>query len=320
MDNILPIVYSIDDNYTLPVMVAIRSLQINKQDKYKLKIYIFNAELKEENQLKIKSIEKPDCQIEFVSVNEYIKGANLYDCHDFSVAMYYRFFIPIILSQYEKVLYLDTDTLVKGCVSKIFKEDLTGFSLGACYDFGMVNNPKVSKSYINSGVILYNCAEYNRNNFAQKCVEYVNANQNLGYPDQDTINEVCKGKIRMLSPVYNFLTVNCWDTDKWGTQIKKGLKLTKIKSLNDVLVFHYAGTKPWVIKNTPLANLWWKVAKTLPTTFRKELKQYHLIKKKEVISYYNEVTSKKYYNGYIVMAQQCWLKNFRFKIKKLLGR
>jgi len=123
MDNILPIVYSIDDNYTLPVMVAIRSLQINKQDKYKLKIYIFNAELKEENQLKIKSIEKPDCQIEFVSVNEYIKGANLYDCHDFSVAMYYRFFIPIILSQYEKVLYLDTDTLVKGCVSKIFKED-----------------------------------------------------------------------------------------------------------------------------------------------------------------------------------------------------
>ncbi len=111
-------------------MVAIKSLQRSKKREINLKIYIFNAGLKDENKNKILTLKKEDCQIEFVCVSEFLIGAEFYACHDFSEAMYYRFFIPQILSEYEKVLYLDTDTVVTNCVSKIFEQDLSGYRVG----------------------------------------------------------------------------------------------------------------------------------------------------------------------------------------------
>ncbi len=316
----LPIVYSIDDNYTLPVMVAIKSLQRSKKREINLKIYIFNAGLKDENKNKILTLKKEDCQIEFVCVSEFLIGAEFYACHDFSEAMYYRFFIPQILSEYEKVLYLDTDTVVTNCVSKIFEEDLSGFALGACYDYGMMNNPNVSKNYVNSGVILYNCVEFNKCNFADKCVDFVNNNKNLSYPDQDTINYVCQGKIKLLSPTYNFLTVLCWDYDSMGTNLKNGLKVCKINNKKNVIVWHYAGLKPWAIKSTPLANKWWNFVKYLPHKTQKEIKEYYKTKKSETIEYYHKVTSKKYYNPYIVKEQYNKVQKFKLKIKNLFRR
>ena len=67
----------------------------------------------------------------FCDVSQVIEKYNLTTNNPhISVETYYRFLIQDLLPYYDKVLYLDSDLIIRGDVSELFATDLGRFAAG----------------------------------------------------------------------------------------------------------------------------------------------------------------------------------------------
>ena len=168
--------------------------------------------------------------------------------------MYYRFFIPLIFNQYEKVLYLDCDLIVNNSFYELFEIEFNNNLLGIVRD-----NIKHIPGYFNSGVILFNVKEYLKQDVCTKLINYINDNQELQLPDQDALNEICKSQVVYLDRKYNFCPYTLITLDY------QTIKELKIRRFNKVNIYHfYQGFKPWTHSNYPYHKKWWQIVKKLP--------------------------------------------------------
>ena len=136
-----------------------------------------------------------------------------YEHSRWSPVIWYRLFAHRVFPEIDKILYLDSDTLVCRDLSELFNTDLTDLCIGAVRDLAPVNDPyhpqgifvkKFSADYLNngpyynSGVLLLNLREIEKNEkllFETKIPLY--------YPDQDLLNAAFVGKIKSLPLKYN---------------------------------------------------------------------------------------------------------------------
>ncbi len=112
-----------------------------------------------------------------------------------------------IFTDTDKVLWLDCDTIIDDDISDLFSVDLTG------YYYAGVLEPAKSKDifrYINVGVLLCNLDALRRMQKEIEMVTFLNKYQ-LGWPEQDCINLLCQGRIRLIDSTYNAntFTTNC---------------------------------------------------------------------------------------------------------------
>lgn len=260
MDKIIPIVFSVNKNFLYPLKVVMQSLKSTKSKDYTLDIYVFNTELSEMDFEVFSDLVSEDVKISNVNVAEFMNKGKFYNVYKYSLAMYYRFFIPEILTQYDKALYLDVDIIVKRDVSELFNIDVTDYLLAGVGGFS-------APELINSGVLLLNLDNCRKENFSQKCIDFINKNQSSNLPDQDAINSVASGKIKYISRIYNHQLCALYDFKSWKTNPIKSYK-NAVRDLGinekDVVVVHFTYfIKPWVFDNLPYAKLWWKNAKKL---------------------------------------------------------
>ncbi len=254
---IIPVVFATDDNYVLPLSVAIQSLKNHKKKHVEIEIYIFYEKLKEENIELLKSLESKWCNVNFVNVAQYFKDGELYSVGYFSVAMYYRIVAPLILAKYKKIIYLDCDIILKNCISELYNVNLTDHTIAAVHDVFFSK-----ETYVNSGVIIFNVEKYLEKNSFYKCLEIIKSNKDLKHPDQDVINEVCEGAIHYLPYTYNYMSYTATDIYY--------MRLAGINKISNMKLLHFTSPyKPWLYKNFPFSNLWWKETKNLPKEIRK---------------------------------------------------
>ena len=136
-----------------------------------------------------------------------------YEYSRWSPVIWYRLFAHRVFKDIDKLLYLDSDTLICKDVSELFNTDLDGYCLGAVRDMAPSNDPYHpqgifvknfsnkylnSGTYHNSGVLLLNLAEMERNENL-----LLNTKIPLFYPDQDLLNAALCGKIKTLPLKYN---------------------------------------------------------------------------------------------------------------------
>lgn len=259
---IVPIVFSVDDNYVFPLSVAIYS--VKKHLKGNKLIYVFYDKLSDDSKQKIINLSDEKTEIKLLCVSEEVKGNSFYTIYHFSVAMYYRFFIPILLKEYEKVLYLDCDIMAKRQISSLLNLDVGDYVIAGVRDFGLDD-----EKYINSGVLLFNVKKCNEFNFTQKCLQYVAKNRDLSLPDQDTINSVCKERILMLESKYNFQVASLFLKMKTIPNVNVNLEAKKLGAkIKDIIFIHYvSGEKPWNYYDLPFSKIWWKYALSLPKEY-----------------------------------------------------
>lgn len=98
--------------------------------------------------------------------------------------------------------------------------------------------------YINAGVLLLNLKDLRKDKIQEKLLQhtsiYINRDR---YQDQDAINCICKGKIKLIPNIYNFTTSETLHTPEM---------------LSDIIIIHYTGSiKPWHQEYT------WQVLKEL---------------------------------------------------------
>ena len=133
-------------------------------------------------------------------------------CGYTSYAVYARIFIPEVLDDNGRVVYLDCDTLVSGSLSGLEDIDLQGKALALGLDCIPVAYKKFIRlplelPYYNSGVMLIDLARWR----ARQCTQRILAD--IAHPsgpnplgDQDVIVRCLSDEAFMLPPKWNFLS------------------------------------------------------------------------------------------------------------------
>ena len=99
----------------------------------------------------------------------------------------------------KKILWLDCDTIVDDDITDIFEINLNS------YYYAGVMEPGKSKDvfrYINVGVLLCNLDQLRRMGKEPELVAFLN-NLQMNLPDQEVINLLCQGRIRIIDSIYN---------------------------------------------------------------------------------------------------------------------
>jgi lipopolysaccharide biosynthesis glycosyltransferase len=158
--NFINICMALDNNIIYPTLVSMTSALENNNNKKNLLVYylLLSEDFKKENIEKFESLKKNYPVI----INYYIIP-NIFDnfkkwthrtyCH------YYKIIIPMLFPNLERILYLDTDTLIFKDLSKMYNLDFNhNYIIGAqATDKYIIKkfNAKI-KIYVNAGVILFN--------------------------------------------------------------------------------------------------------------------------------------------------------------------
>lgn len=133
----------------------------------------------------------------------------------------YRLVLYDILPQYDRALYLDTDTIVADDISELFSIDIDGYYYAAvvdsnlCYQItpALIENEEykyyrllprtelIFNEYYNAGVLLCNLKAL-RDGTGKEMILMANT-EKCTFNDQDIINAVCRNKILDLPSLYN---------------------------------------------------------------------------------------------------------------------
>lgn len=98
-----------------------------------------------------------------------------------------------------RMLSLDLDTIVRGDLSALWEEDLDGvYFAGAREPFWTA---QLHRDYVNAGVLMWNL-EKMRDGTADRALEAMNR-KFYTFVEQDCLNEVCAGRIRVIDAAYN---------------------------------------------------------------------------------------------------------------------
>ena len=124
-------------------------------------------------------------------------GANYINPWSYMTMM--RCALATMLPRERKVLWLDCDTIVDQDITDLFSLDMRGLFYAA------VNEPKKSIDifrYVNAGVLLCDLDNLRTVDKETELMELLN-NVQLTFPDQEAINLLCQGRIRLLDSEYN---------------------------------------------------------------------------------------------------------------------
>ena len=263
----IPIFFTVDDAYVPFLAVALQSLIDNSSEENFYLIKILYTNIREENKKKIKKYEKENVNIEFVDLNYYIEKVKdkLYTRDYYSKTTYFRLFLPELYPQFDKVLYLDSDIVILADVADLFHTDM-GDNLVAAAPDDIIQNNKVFQdyaekvvgvakyqNYFNAGILLMNLDALRKFDFQKKFLYLLETVKFSVAQDQDYLNRLCKGRVKILDYSWNRMPV-------------MGKTEGKIN-----LIHYNLGAKPWYFDNVVYQEYFWEYAKK--TEFYNEIKE-----------------------------------------------
>ncbi|MBI2382590.1 MAG: glycosyltransferase family 8 protein [Gammaproteobacteria bacterium] len=171
--------------------------------------------------------------------------------------MWYRIFLPELLPEQSRVLYLDADTLVVDSLLPLWDSDLGDCVIGAVTN---VLEPQHrqrpaqlglsdSSGYFNSGVLLMNLDLMRKEDSTRQIVEHAARHgHHLLWPDQDALNVVFAGKRHPLHPRWNCM--NSLFHFPYSRDVYGEVQLREAVAAPAILHFEGPGhAKPWHFEN-----------------------------------------------------------------------
>lgn len=267
----IPVVFSTDHNFIMPTGVAVFSmLESNKESEFDIYILQSDDVTDGDRRSLIQMVETFSSRISFINPGDHF--TNSYEIRGISYACYFRLLIPWLIPQYDRLIYLDGDIVVKSDIRPLIdisEEDdqlvygvrTPGFTLESEYSQYIVSLGLNNHKYINSGVLVYNSKIMRERNLKEEILSYTQ--KKLLFQDQDIINIVCKDKIGWLPLKFNSSpTLAKVDANKL---IEADLTTPEEfeEALVDPVIIHYAGPKPWKTFTYHWYD-WWSVYSRSP--------------------------------------------------------
>lgn len=251
-----------DDGYVPYASVTIRSIADHAKAEDETVIHVVSDYISDGHKTflcKVAGI----CKVEFHLVEDLSLFADV-PVLGWGIYSWFRLLLPRVLpNEIHKILYLDCDVIVNESLDELFTMDMEGRSIAACIDKQAYEPMRYVKlgydsslRYICSGVLLMNLDYWRANNLVDKTIAFGRANATkIDFPDQDSINYVCRETKIILPPRYSALVT--YFTYEPFIQEHHNQMMDMIDSPS---IIHYAGYQPWLYhKNKSVhASLWWR--------------------------------------------------------------
>ena len=265
--SMIHVAYAADERFSLPLSISLCSLAENHKSNSPIHAHIIDGGITKESKEHIyNSIKK----YSFLTLSWYS-----YDWRDiqelhfrerFSKAVLGRILLPTILStSIEKVLYLDSDTLILEDIEPLFQQDAANYPLWAAQDYtGQFNSPAAGirnlnqfgirgdEKYFNSGVLLFNLNKWRDEKITEEILAFIKKNPDtLHLGDQNPINIYLHKKIGELDFSWNFQLPD--------RNMREGHWIfSTITSNAKPKILHFVSTeKPWLTSDDrPYKNLY----------------------------------------------------------------
>ena len=247
------ILLTINKKYVKLVNILLNSIQLSNKDT-KFDVYILHRELDIEDKNIIESgLDLNKFNIKMIKIDEEeVKNFPQYQKR-YPKEIYFRLFATKYLPEnIDKILYLDSDTLVINKLDELYNMDFEGnFYIATTHVkkiLRKINEVRLriddDVPYINTGVLLINLKELRKIDVQKEVCEFVeNNSKKLMLPDQDIITALYGEKIKIVDALkYNLgdRDLNIYNLN----HIKNPIGLKWVKE-NTVIIHYYGRNKPW---------------------------------------------------------------------------
>lgn len=259
------IVFASNANGVLPLTVTAFSLVKSAKDSTIYSILVLSEGISKASQTQFTETIKrvsPRHEVRFVEMADLYKDRTDLDeiCGNWPLSAWARIFLPSVLPDAERVLYLDIDMLICDDCSELFTMDMRGASIGAVYEHISNNTKNYNKllgipneypAYFNSGTLLMDLNAFREKNLTEKILSYANSHKEiLEYPDQDAMNAVLYDDVIRLHPRWNWNDIT---TRRVLNHAPNTQALIRAATFREVIeashypgILHYCGRyKPW---------------------------------------------------------------------------
>ncbi len=270
----VPIIFAIDRNVVMQCGVTLTSLILNAREESFYDIYILHSQqgLPESDRARILTAfpGTDHYRVSFIDTGNAFHEAEGLATGHITTATYYRLAIPSLFPQFERVIYSDIDIIFQDDLSELFllmKGDPC--LLAAATDFidlkriddtlsSLCDADSFKDQYFNAGFLVMNLDGLRE----EKIQSQLHHHAGIKYEqnDQDVLNIVCKGHVRILPPVFNFQP-NQFAHHLWGKKVSGA----RFKQLFAKGTLHYTGPhKPWNSLECVAPDAWWHYYRQSP--------------------------------------------------------
>lgn len=282
---VVPVVLAADDAYVPMLTTTVFSALKNASKDRFYDVVVFEKDITPRNQRLMRAFfsERFDnASVRFVDVSGLVRAYDLKTSNEhISVETYYRFLIQDVMPGYDKVLYLDSDLIVRGDIARLFDTDLSDDLLAAAVDvdyLGNLNMPdgrrmtyskevlglKDPYGYFQAGVLVLNVGELRKLHTSAEWLD-IASDPSFIYNDQDILNAHCQGRVHYLENAWNVMN----DCDGRIAKIFSHAPADVFDAFKaayaNPLVIHYAGfEKPWKPGHCDLREEYFAYARETP--------------------------------------------------------
>lgn len=277
-NNNIPIVFASDNNYAGVLSVAIQSVISYSSDDINYDIIVFSDGISEKNKQKLLYMIEGNgnISIRFIEV-----GAKLNE-HVFqftntqlSRATFMRLFIPELLSEYDKIIYMDCDMVLRKDIAELYQVDVGDYLIGAVKDPHIIEvwkfrdnverylrdviNLKNPTEYFNAGLLLINVRNL-KNEYTTDELFDLATSRKWMWEDQCVLNYIAAGRVLFLDYRWNLFWVDC---PRVNQMMRTNCEY--VRAFDNPYLIHYcSGAMPINRPEERFSYYWWEMARKTP--------------------------------------------------------
>lgn len=255
--NVIPIFYACDDTFVKYTIVSLQSMKEHASRDKKYCIHVLHTNISKEMQETMYAMQDEQFEVRFDDVTDYLKSINnklpLRDYY--SKTTYFRLFIAEMFPEYDKAIYIDSDTIVLEDISKLYAYELGDNYVGAARDQVMVQTDVYGtyvekvigidrNEFFNAGLLVINCQQFRANHVLDQFIELLHMYNFVVTQDEDYLNLICHKHV-------------FWLPSQWNVEVYGNLPCDE----DSICILHYIMvSKPWHYRDCRMAEHFWKYA------------------------------------------------------------
>lgn len=269
----VPLVIAFTPNYFVPAATTIKSLLDVSSDSENYEVIcLVSEEIPQRQKDKLARLAGDRISFRYVNLAGRLQG--VYVDPRYSEAASFRLLLPEILTEYEKILYIDCDVVVRNSLAKLYDNtDLGDNLLAAVYEAPIEKQGERWEAlgcdphkYFNSGFLVMNLKQMRLEGTSRKLIDALKSDY-LEFPDQDVLNQVCKGRVLALPPIYN--SIRTFFLPQYKSDFLQQYSEQDWDEVQKSGTIHYTGGKPWNILSIKFGE-WWQTYRRLPKEIKEE--------------------------------------------------
>lgn len=217
MEHTAHVVYASSDSFAEILGVSLTSLYENSKDMENIIVYVFDNNICDENKKKLESVaaaynRHPIQWIAAKSISDELDMDVYLDRG--SLSQYARLFVSSVLPQnLERVLYLDSDTIIRKSIKDLWNLDIQGKTIGALKDaFSKYYRKNIDlqpeDTMFNSGVMIIDLKKWKETNVEGRLLEFIRKKEGyIQQGDQGALNHVLTDEVYCIPPKFNAVTI-----------------------------------------------------------------------------------------------------------------